>query len=106
TVSCCASGQLSSPSFPTRRSSDLLSHRLVIIRRSGDSTGRPRRASGAAATSSAMASHQTGRRRRAAFGAAGGRGGGGASGTSVEIGRAPSELQSPDHLVCRLLLEK
>src|SRR5258708_27182577 len=23
-----------------------------------------------------------------------------------EIGRAPSELQSPDHLVCRLLLEK
>src|SRR5438552_13142004 len=24
----------------------------------------------------------------------------------AEIGRAPSELQSPDHLVCRLLLEK
>src|SRR5947208_4685739 len=23
-----------------------------------------------------------------------------------QIGRAPSELQSPDHLVCRLLLEK
>src|SRR5258708_31477248 len=23
-----------------------------------------------------------------------------------KIGRAPSELQSPDHLVCRLLLEK
>ena len=27
-------------------------------------------------------------------------------GADIEIGRAPSELQSPDHLVCRLLLEK
>src|SRR5262245_64324808 len=29
-----------------------------------------------------------------------------AAGTSVEIGRAHSELQSLRHLVCRLLLEK
>src|SRR5438876_702567 len=27
-------------------------------------------------------------------------------GTLLKIGRAPSELQSPVHLVCRLLLEK
>src|SRR5258708_21172228 len=30
----------------------------------------------------------------------------GLGGGEQEIGRAPSELQSPDHLVCRLLLEK
>src|SRR5438552_15002941 len=30
----------------------------------------------------------------------------GAGSGALEIGRATSELQSPDHLVCRLLLEK
>src|SRR5438552_14725856 len=29
-----------------------------------------------------------------------------ATGTNAQIGRHTSELQSPDHLVCRLLLEK
>src|SRR5207244_7763110 len=31
---------------------------------------------------------------------------GGSEATEPQIGRATSELQSPDHLVCRLLLEK
>src|SRR5438552_15874357 len=46
------------------------------------------------------------RRARRARGAGGGRGGGGARGGGDRSEEHTSELQSPDHLVCRLLLEK
>src|SRR5206468_11727312 len=84
------------PSFPTRRSSDLASLLRLPLRdalRLGplDGVARPR---------------PSVRRRRAQPGRAGAAAWSAAARLGIQIGRAPSELQSRSDLVCRLLLEK
>src|SRR5207244_10547232 len=94
---------LATPSFPTRRSSDLLvgpGHRLrlrtrrrLLPQRLGGRLEQDRQGTHLQDPRSGTGERS---RRRAGQEAAGG----------GEIEEHTSELQSPDHLVCRLLLEK